>query len=149
MKLVLCLLASYVLSVAAPEQKPETVLLESLLQEVRELRQVMERSSIAVPRYQAALQKWQMQQVRVDQISERLNHLRSIPAEDVKELESQVYSQLNTQARKDAEARVQAAKNRVAYEQQLARQLQQEQNLLRQFEHDYRKAEAALEPPRR
>jgi hypothetical protein len=90
-----------------------------------------------------------MQQVRVDQVSERLNHLRSFPAEDVKELESHVYSQLNAQARKEAEARVQAAKNRIAYEQQLARQLQQEQSLLRQFEHDYRKAEAALEPPRR
>jgi hypothetical protein len=57
MRPVLCLLASSLLSAAAPQAKPETVLLEAVLQEVRELRQVMERSSIAVPRYQAALQK--------------------------------------------------------------------------------------------
>ena len=142
-------MAACVLSAAPPQQKQDNVTLEALLQEVRELRQVIERSSIAVPRYQAALQKWQMQQIRVDQVSERLNYLRSVPAEDIKALESRIYSELNLQGRKDAEARVQAAKNRIAHEQQLARQLQDEKHRLQQFEQEYRKAEAALDPPRK
>lgn len=148
-KAVIGLLLCFVWTASGAGEKQETAAMEALLQEVRELRLVVERSSVAVPRLQAALAKFHMQQMRVDQISDRLQQLRSVPVEDVKELEGAVFQQVSGSARREAEARAQAARNRVAYEQQVARQLQVEQSLLRTYEHDLRRAEAALEAPKR
>jgi hypothetical protein len=61
--------------IAQSPAEPATI--QALLTEVRQLRLALERSALIAPKMQIALQKMQIQQVRVDQMSQRLYDVRS------------------------------------------------------------------------
>jgi hypothetical protein len=74
----LLLSAAALMRIPVIAQSPaEPATIQALLTEVRQLRLALERSALIAPKMQIALQKMQIQQVRVDQMSQRLYDVRS------------------------------------------------------------------------
>lgn len=155
------------MTVCSAQEKgaPEAATIQALLNEVRQLRLAIERSTLTVPRMQIALQRMQMQQQRVDQLSQRVHESKakvtaaaeenSHLVSDLQQMETRLPQEQDPSMRKQLDERIRGVKQHLqslgaregqqrAHEVEAAGQLQREQAKLEELGRQLAALEASL-----